>query len=74
MLDESDYYQNYSLSEAEIGAKIVDDLLVLFDLYKEDYSVVNDALKFIAERRQKNSNFPITVRLSEYMKQLEIID
>jgi hypothetical protein len=55
--------------EAEAAAKIIDEILVLFDLYGEDYRIIEDALGFIAKVRRQNSSHPITVSLANYMRE-----
>jgi len=62
------------MTREEKAAEIIDSLLVLFELYKEDYSVIRDALEFIAETRRKNPRHPITVALALYMREQKLID
>lgn len=50
--------------EAEEAAKIIDELLVFYELWSHrtismDNSIIRDALNYIAEARRKNPNHPI---------------
>lgn len=58
----------------EHAAKIIDELLVLFQLYREDYNIVNEALQFIAATRYNNPEHPITRSLANYMREIGLID
>ena len=60
--------------QVELAASIIDELLVLFDLYKEDYHIVREALEFIAKVRKENPTFPITISLSNHMRLNKLID
>ena len=51
----------------ERATKIIDELLVLFELYEQDYNIIDDALEFIAESRRKNPQYQITVSLADFM-------
>ena len=50
------------------AAKIIDDLLVLFDLYRRDFSVICDALDYVQACRDEHPEHPVTVSLSRFLK------
>lgn len=58
----------------EVGAEIIDNLLCIFGLYKEDYSIVKDALAYIAAVRNCNPRQPITVALANHMREKGLIE
>jgi hypothetical protein len=49
--------------------KLLDELLTLFRLYEEDYSVIDDALEAIAAYRKTHPDHPITVSLADHMRE-----
>lgn len=49
------------------AAHLLDEVLVLFDLYQEDYNVIEASLAEIARYRNGDPDFPITASLYEYM-------
>lgn len=65
--------RHVALTKEERSAKIIDELLVLFDLYESDYQIVQDALGFIAEARRNNPDYPITASLAQYMRDRNLI-
>lgn len=65
--------RHVALTKEERSAKIIDELLVLFDLYESDYQIVQDALGVIAEARRNNPDYPITASLAQYMRKRNLI-
>lgn len=55
--------------KVEEAATILDSILVLFNLYREDYHAVEMALRYIADVRNKNPQHPIRVSLAAYMRE-----
>lgn len=51
------------------SVKLLDELLVLFDLYTLDYNVVEDSLKTIANFKAANPDHPITASLYHFMRE-----
>lgn len=53
---------------------LLDSLLTLFKLHKEDYSVVEESLKEIAETvKEDPSNYPVTVSLYRFLVEEEYL-
>lgn len=62
------------MTKEEQAAYIIDNLMVLFEVYQDDYHIVRMALGYIAEVREKNPNHPITVSLANYMRKKGLIE
>lgn len=58
----------------EWAAKVIEDLLVFYQLYKENMPAIGNALEFIAETGQKNPYHPITGELARYMREKGLIE
>lgn len=56
------------------AAKLLDELLVLFDLYECDYDIVRESLQYISKCRQSDPQFPITISLSNFMCKRDLIE
>jgi len=61
-------------SEKEKATKLLDEIIVLFNLYDEDYSVIGRAKKIIAESRAANPGYPVTLSLLNRLKADEYIE
>lgn len=55
------------MSEAT-AIKLLDEVLVLFDLYKEDYNTVRDSLEAIARYAKEHPEHPITLSLYNFLR------
>lgn len=67
------------MTREEQAAKIIDDLLCLYELWPHgkmmtDNSITRDALNFIAETRRKNPAYPITMVLANWMREKQMIE
>ncbi len=64
-MDENHDWQSFALA----CAKIIDELIVLFRLQKEDYNIVDIAFHHIARARQWHPEQPITASLVPLLKE-----
>jgi len=51
------------MTREEKATRIIDWMLVLFELADEDYDVVDDALDQVARCANRNPSFPVTLSL-----------
>ena len=54
-------------SQIRRGAKLIDELLILFRLWDEDYNLIDEALDYLQEIQDQYSEQPITVRLARIL-------
>lgn len=50
------------------AVRLLDEVVVLFNLYDKDYTLIDRALREIARYRKADPDFQITASLSNYMK------
>jgi len=64
-----------TVSAEECATKLLDEMLVLFDLYKqpENFSIVERAMRQIAACRERNPFYPITPSLEQHMREIGLL-
>jgi len=55
-------------TEKEKATKLLDEFMVLFKLWEEDYSIINQAKIMIAASKKANPNYPITLSLFDRLE------
>ena len=61
------------MSEAK-AIKLLDEVLVLFDLYRKDYNVVQDSLEAIARYQTAHPEHPVTLGLYNHLEEAGYLD
>ena len=61
------------MSEAKT-VKLLDEVLALSGLYREDYNVVRDSLETIAHYKAAHPEHPVTLGLYTYMRDAGYLD
>lgn len=56
------------------ATKLLDEIIVLFELYGEDYNVIDAAFRHIAHVKKAHPTFPVSVRIANILQERGLLN